>query len=134
MMRWKHWDIALAVPILGAALCAAATAYAYPPRQKITYVPPPFDGRTGHVRVHNPYSKEVTVELWHPDSRSLWGKIPVGAKQRTVLSDQNGPLTLGMDWGIRLENTKVVPLMNAHWKEQPGGGYEVEVDLERIFK
>lgn len=65
---------------------------------------------TGRLKVHNTYSGEVYLQLYHPDSWLDGHYVPFGGYSWTVASGANPqlngsdgiPLIIGNDWGIKV--------------------------------
>lgn len=114
----------------GLLLIGAATAVAAP----LVFDPPQFDGRIGGVVLRNGYSKEVTVTLWHPDTRkphASWAVAP-GKSLHSYVDGK--PIRVGSDWGVQMNGLHIIPIGKAAFNRVPNGGYQFDVDLVKFYK
>jgi hypothetical protein len=67
-----------------------------------------WDGHTGWVAFYNSASSTVRVTLYHPDApRWSFGTWDIPARQNWWLYYYYSPLTVSMDWGIKVNNSPV---------------------------
>ena len=66
-----------------------------------SYSPAAFQGRTAKVAFANEWSVPITVVLYHPSNRSIFGRYTVSPGQNSFLGNN---VVVGDDWGVCFEN------------------------------
>lgn len=77
-----------------------------------------WDGHIGQIAFYNPTSAAVKVTLYHPDAPGwAFGAWNIPARVNGWLYYKNSLLTVGMDWGIQVNNSPICILKVASdWK------------------
>ena len=94
-----------------------------------------FDGRVGQIEFVNNSFYDVTVHLWHPDTKDFFMSFLIKKNSKSLLQYNNQPLNIGSDWGIQVgsKQSRVRTVMDvSEWKID-GNHYLWRITTDSFF-